>query len=180
MKVFRPLPHERGAVLVVGLIMLVVISLLGAVAYGVATQQERMSGNTRDRMFAFDMAESALRLCETDLRNPGFVQLGGGNRPDEGMYTARPTGVDPQVSEAVNWSANDQVRELNLVAPNDRYALRPACIAEDLGIAFEPDPACVAEPSTCPQVAVQNFRITARGFGARIDTVAIVQSTLRR
>jgi type IV pilus assembly protein PilX len=172
---------QHGAVLVVGLIMLVVISLLGAVAYGVATQQERMSGNARDRMFAFDMAESALRRCEQDLRSPAFAQLGGLDRPAEGMYTARPAGDPPPYSEAgFSWASNDDVREWDELPPGDAvYALRPACIAEDLGLAFEDDPACAGEV-TCPQREIQNFRVTARGFGIRIESIATVQSTIRR
>lgn len=169
--------RQHGAVLVVGLIMLIVISLMGAVAYGVATQQERISGNTRDKMLAFEMAESALRLCEADLRDINFVRLNGGNRPADGMYTANAPGTTP-VFESVNWSLDNQVRELTL--PNERYALRPACIGEDLGSFFEPDPNCAAEPGACPEREVQSFRVTARGFGVRAESVATVQSTLRR
>jgi type IV pilus assembly protein PilX len=169
--------REQGAVLIVGLIMLVTISLLGAVAYGVSVQQERMSGNTRDRMLAFDMAESALRVCENDLVSPAFAPLNGADRPGEGMYTAAAPGALP-VFESVNWLSDAAVREL--VLPGGRYGARPACIAEDLGLSFEPDPDCANEPGACPERQVQNFRVTARGFGIRADTVATVQSTIRR
>jgi type IV pilus assembly protein PilX len=169
--------RQSGAVLVVGLIMLIVISLMGAVAYGVATQQERISGNTRDKMLAFEMAESALRLCEADLRDINFARLNGGNRPNDGMYTANAPGAAPWF-DTVNWSQDSQVRELTLAG--DRYALRPACIGEDLGSFFEPDPSCAAEPGACPEREIQSFRVTARGFGVRAESVATVQSTFRR
>jgi hypothetical protein len=78
----------------------------------------------------------------------------------------------------VDWAANDRVRELTLTG--ERYALRPACIGEDLGSFFEPDPSCAAEPGACPEREIQSFRVTGRGFGVRAESVATVQSTFRR
>lgn len=172
-----PLLRQRGAVLVVGLIMLVVISLMGAVAYNVATQQERIAGNARDKMLAFEMAESALRLCESDIRGSSFVPLGGINRPADGLYVANAAGT-AQWWETVNWAADTAVRELTFPAGSDRYARRPACVGEDTGTVFLPGP-CELEGG-CPETEFQTYRITARGFGQRVDSVATVQSSIRR
>ncbi|HEU0199686.1 MAG TPA: PilX N-terminal domain-containing pilus assembly protein, partial [Burkholderiaceae bacterium] len=48
--------QERGAALVVGLVMLALLTLMGATAYSVATQEERMAGNARDRIRAYEAA----------------------------------------------------------------------------------------------------------------------------
>ena len=53
--------NQRGAVLVVGLIFLAMLSLMGVAAYSVATQEEKMAGNTRDKLRAFEAAEASLR-----------------------------------------------------------------------------------------------------------------------
>lgn len=56
--------HQGGAVLVVGLIILLLLSLLGVQAMRSNVLQERMAGNMRERNVAFQAAEAALRLGE--------------------------------------------------------------------------------------------------------------------
>lgn len=60
--------NQRGVSLVVSLIFLVILTLLGLTAMRVATMEERMSGNARDRNIAFQAAEAALRDAEFDIR----------------------------------------------------------------------------------------------------------------
>ena len=59
--------RQRGMVLVVSLIILVVITLLAISAMRVTTLEERMAGNTRDRQLAFQAAEYALREAQDYL-----------------------------------------------------------------------------------------------------------------
>ncbi len=56
--------RERGSILFVGLILLFILSLIGITSMRTTTQQERMSGNLRDRTVAFQAAESALAAAE--------------------------------------------------------------------------------------------------------------------
>jgi Tfp pilus assembly protein PilX len=58
------LDRERGSILFVGLIMLFILSVIGITSMRITTQQERMSGNLRDRTVAFQAAESALAAAE--------------------------------------------------------------------------------------------------------------------
>ena len=63
-------PHlhrERGAVLIVALLFLVMLTLLGVTAMTGTTMEERMAGNARDASVAFQAAESALRDARRDL-----------------------------------------------------------------------------------------------------------------
>lgn len=60
--------YQRGVSLVVSLIFLVILTVLGLTALRVATMEERMSGNARDRNVAFQAAEAALRDAEFDIR----------------------------------------------------------------------------------------------------------------
>jgi type IV pilus assembly protein PilX len=56
--------RQRGAVLVIGLLLLVVMTVLGTAAMQSTGLQERMAGNARDRNLAFQAAEAALRDAE--------------------------------------------------------------------------------------------------------------------
>jgi type IV pilus assembly protein PilX len=56
--------RQHGAVLVVGLIILVMLTLLGVQALRSNLAQERMAFNVRERNAAFQAAEAALRVGE--------------------------------------------------------------------------------------------------------------------
>lgn len=55
---------EKGAVLVVGLIMLLIMTLLGITTMHTSVIEEHMNGNLRDKQLAFQAAESAVRNAE--------------------------------------------------------------------------------------------------------------------
>lgn len=63
----RPPARERGAALVIALLLLTVVSLLATAAWQVGLQEERMVGHQRDRNVAFEAAEAALRDAESDV-----------------------------------------------------------------------------------------------------------------
>ena len=68
--------RERGAVLIVALLFLVMLTLLGVTAMTGTTLEERMAGNARDNAVAFQAAEAALRDARRDLGEwavPGFA-----------------------------------------------------------------------------------------------------------
>ncbi|MCX7100437.1 MAG: PilX N-terminal domain-containing pilus assembly protein, partial [Methylobacter sp.] len=53
--------NQSGAVLIISLIMLLLLTLIGTTAMQTSTLEEKMAGNLRDRDIAFQAAESALR-----------------------------------------------------------------------------------------------------------------------
>jgi type IV pilus assembly protein PilX len=61
------LHRESGAVLIVGLIMVLLISIIGLSAIRSSNLQEAMAGNMRDRNVAFQAAESALVVGEAEV-----------------------------------------------------------------------------------------------------------------
>lgn len=65
---FFPVHLQRGAALLTGLIFLVVLTLIGVAAARMASLEERMSGNMRDRSQAFQAAETGLRYVEQQIR----------------------------------------------------------------------------------------------------------------
>lgn len=63
------LRKQRGAVLVLGLILLLVLSLLAFAIIQVVNLQAKMARNFRDQSVAFQAAEAALRRAEVDIAN---------------------------------------------------------------------------------------------------------------
>lgn len=58
---------QRGASLVISLLMLIAVMLLGLSATQIALQSEKASRNDRDRQIAFQAAEAALLDAEMDI-----------------------------------------------------------------------------------------------------------------
>src|ERR1700674_5216144 len=59
--------RQRGVVLFVVLVFLIILTFLSLTAMRESTAEERMSGNLRDRNVAMQAAELALRDAERDL-----------------------------------------------------------------------------------------------------------------
>ncbi len=69
--------RQRGAILVIALLFLVLLTIIGVSSMSGVTLEEKMAGNLREQNLAFQAAESALRDAEIDLE----VGIGGtGNR----------------------------------------------------------------------------------------------------
>ena len=63
--------RQRGAILIISLMFLVVLTMLALTTMGGITLEERMSGQYRDLNVAFQAAESALRDAERDIWHTG-------------------------------------------------------------------------------------------------------------
>ncbi|OMG66871.1 pilus assembly protein PilX [Stutzerimonas balearica] len=63
------LKKQRGAVLLISLIMLLLLTILGTTAMRDTNLQERMAGNMRDHNLAFQAAEAGLRFAEQQVKN---------------------------------------------------------------------------------------------------------------
>jgi len=169
--------RQRGAALVVGLIFLAMLSLMGVAAYMVANQEERMSGNTRDRIRAFEAAEASLRDCEALLGGFGTLpNFTGAN----GMHPA-PAFGDPQVFETINWLTGS-VRVIPQVggAPAiPDVAIQPRCIIERVGEIERRD---LSGARSMPQEVIIEtiYRITAMGYGTNPTTTSNLQTMFRR
>ena len=73
---------QRGAALIVALILLIVITLVGLAAIGTTILQNKAASNQYDRQVAFQSAEAAMRVATALIpNNPGLIarncQTGG-------------------------------------------------------------------------------------------------------
>ena len=74
--------RQRGAVLIVALIFLVILTMLGVTAMTGTTMETRMAGNARDLGVALQAAEAALRDGHMDIENTIYA---GGTRRNPPM-----------------------------------------------------------------------------------------------
>lgn len=71
-----PAPSSQtGAVLIVALVMLLLLTIIGISSMRGTSMQERMAGNMRDQSQAFQASESALRKGEAAVRAMTVAQL---------------------------------------------------------------------------------------------------------
>jgi len=164
--------HQRGAVLVVGLIFLALLTLIGVTAFSVATQEERMAGNARDRLRAFEAAERALRACEDYLSDPIPPRFSANGSTDPGMYDT-PALLAADKGETIAWGT-EPTRQLSGVAG---VAEQPRCIVQRMARTRTNSPSVRAE---LPQASTFAYQVTARGVGANRNTVVVLQSSFIR
>lgn len=90
---------QRGAVLVISLIMLLVVTLIGVGSIRDTVLEERMAGNTRDRNVAFQSAESGVREAEILIEQ---ITSLGNFAATAGLYGR--TVEEPPFWEDATWS----------------------------------------------------------------------------
>lgn len=162
---------QSGAVLFVGLMMLLVMSLIAVNSMQSSTLETRMAGNTRDSLVALQTAEAALKAAETFLDvnviDPAAFDTNG----VDGLYDDS----NDQLLSTLNWTAADSRSYAGFNPDNVETA--PRYIIEH-----------IAETNAAPNLIVQNYgenqagqviqlyRITARGTGGSDNTEVILQS----
>jgi len=91
--------RQRGAVLIVSLIMLVVITMIAAGSMRGTILEEKMAGNSRDRNLAFQAAESAVREGEMSIENVASL---GGFKGTGGLFGR--TDAEPDYAAEATWT----------------------------------------------------------------------------
>jgi type IV pilus assembly protein PilX len=168
--------RERGTALIVGLVILAVLSLIGIAAFSITTQEERMAGNARDRMRAFELAEAALRTCEEYVKNNGGIALfsvPAGTYP--GIYPGPTTST---VASTAEQHATDETwwgkpaNVLQVTVPGSDTPYKPSCIAES--ITLYPNMGYTVGNAQSSPTSVAH--ITAHGYGLNQNTVVRLES----
>jgi type IV pilus assembly protein PilX len=155
---------QRGIALIVGLVILAILSMIGVAAFSISTQEERMAGNSRDRIRAFEAAEAALRDCE-DFVGSGAPVFG----TTQGMYVAPPDSTTRPHTESVDMTDSTAVH-----TPPTLTALNPSnppvCIAESFQV--QRGPIVLGQPVPMTTIA----HIVALGYGLNKSTRVFLES----
>lgn len=162
--------NERGAALIVALVMLLVMTVLGVSAARNTNLQERMAGNLRDNNLAFQSAERALREGEAFLQSATIPAFTGAN----GLLLMQDgAGQASFWSNDAWWVANG--RTVTAIS-GDLVARPPLYVIEELPAIEEEGGSLVF--GALPDIGF--YRITAQAQGGTPDAVTILQSTYRR
>lgn len=175
------LTKQKGVVLIVSMVMLLLLTLIGITGSGVTSLEERMAGNARDQNIAFQAAESTLLAAEqfvlaTDSGPLTYSETPSSPTPSSGKNGLLGLAIDePNFFLSASWtSANSAATPTGFgsnftnnigVAINDpRYIIKK--------IANIP-PSGAVGPKTV-------FRITARAIGHNPGTQVVLQEIFER
>lgn len=155
--------RQRGVVLIIAMVMLVVISLLASLSIRNALSSESVSGNVRTTELASQAAETALRYCESAVT--ALVTAG----------TAMPTGMTA-LAAVTPARFSDMTNYWDKVpAPNTIFVV-PSDMVNTSGTTttFSRMPECMIERVSTLNTAnnalvdTRTYSITARGFGPEV------------
>jgi type IV pilus assembly protein PilX len=177
-KQFQVSPRSQsGAVLVIGLIMLLLITIIGMASVRGTNMQEIMAGNMRDRNLAFQTAESGLRIGEATIETLGGNPFSGNGLWRDLNITKAGNPIAVHQWTATEWTtANNAITVVDAsfpVAPS--YAIEyifvpPKAIAEAVGSCAELD---------CQAPKFDFYRLSSRGTGASGLSEVVLQSFYR-
>ena len=171
------LHRESGAVLIVGLVMVLLISIIALSAIRNSNLQEAMVGNMRDRNIAFQAAESALVEGEQQV---------GVFAPDPTCTsTGQPTcylRLEQPAADSVIYLSNTAFeamdRDSALVLASVRTP--PTYMIEEL-TKFKPAEGSGLEMGGGGSLTeLVPYRVSAKGSGLGTNSTVIVQSTYNR
>ena len=150
--------RQCGAVLIISLIFLLLMTIIGVTSIQTSTLQERMAGNVRDHNRALQAAEMALRTGEVWLDNNWAT-----------ADTTPPLDIYDWVA-ASDWSSLSQAPQVVLTHMGD---------PNKAGF-FVHEPEQVIHGITASSMTVENYYpVTARGVGGNDATVVVLHSRFK-
>lgn len=165
--------RQQGMVLVVTLVLMLILTIVASSAMQMSTLQERLAGNTRDTVAAFQAAEAAIRQAEDVLEGANLGAFSGNN----GLYEVCESSDARAACSAPDWNvrnSNGWVAVDNSVA---HVAQQPEYIIEKYTSVENPQAALEAGS---PLDTYEFYLITARGYGVSSHSLVVLQTSYRR
>lgn len=171
---------QRGAVLGIGLLFLLVLTLLGTALMQSTTMQERMAGGVQDRNRALQAAETALNVAEAwiassvapfaPLQRAAFTSAG--QKDDYKALYDTPVKIDDALASGTAVAIDgdpDGDGPTEGITPLPRLASQPVYVIQWVSSV------CTGSEN----VAI--FRVTARGWGQSANSaVTLVSEVIHR
>jgi len=165
---------------VLSLLIMLALTLIGLAGVGSSVTEERMAGGMRDRVNAFQAAESALKRAQ-QFFNPviGTAAFNGTG----GLYGQ--TDSDPDIWADTTWTTTNSIGYLDtIVSVPDPLPLPGVFSQPRFIIKYNGDIDASAKKSLNITGygagrggnKVSNFRITARGVGSEFGSVVILET----
>ena len=170
---------QKGSVLILSIIILVVLTMLGVSSMNSSSLQEKMTGNFRDREIAFQAAEMALAYAENYVSSDiNTANLGNAN----GLYEQ---GDGPSSRNAFTgnggsipdwWTGTNSIdlpTNISEVRTQPRFTIEAR---EEVGTDSGTDINITSYGESTGGGLITSFRVTARGTGLSDKTVVILQT----
>ncbi|MGA2398928.1 MAG: pilus assembly protein [Steroidobacteraceae bacterium] len=178
--------QQRGVVLFVALILLLILSLLGVTAARMQTTEERMARNEDNRQIGAQAAEAALRAAEYGLTNGLYAASQFANNAN-GFYELNPTsGSVLQQAPPSVWNTPgatitypDPANPMPALTSLPAAAQSPKYIIENLPAVAMPGDSINQVQYATPVSPVTVYRVTANATGADSSSTTILQSIFR-
>jgi type IV pilus assembly protein PilX len=166
-----PNTRERGAALVVALMMLLVMTILGVTAMQMSRMEERMAGNVRDVNIAFQGAEAGLRDGEDGLRALNVRPVPCVTAPCN-VWRRDVIAVSMRDQPLSWWVANGRQYGPSATKEVSDATRDPMYVVEEVG--FVPDSLAIGHG---PPEGRNFYRVTSSGAGASDTSEAVLEST---
>lgn len=176
--------RQKGVVLIVALILLLVLTLIGVTAARMQTVQERMARNDDNHQLAIQAAEAVLRSAEGQLESQVYGPANfAANNP--GLYILQSelqSTVNGSIADSIDWT-NPGTQTITYAGPalsNVPSSPKPAqYLIESLPPGRVPPGSQLysAEYGQAPPPVVV-YRITAHAVGGDQTSAATLQSIL--
>ncbi len=170
---FKSTKREQGAVLVISLLTLLVMTIVGVASMQSVSLEEKMAGNMRDNDMAFQAAEAALRGAEDWLDD--IVTIGSFGS-STGLYSLD-THLDVSADSATWSSSIEYGTSISGLASQPRYIIQYSGII--------PGPGGQKNQGGYGKTLkygsdVSGFEVTAKGVGQSESSVVILRSLYGR
>ena len=171
---------QKGAALILSLLILLVMTLIGVTAMQTTTMEEKMAGNMNDMNVALQTAEAALRAGETDLEDlfstADFTNTGG-----SGPFNYKwSVGTAPDPFANATWANDTSSKSYTAFTGNGgngRYFIEKVGVVDT----SSSEEQCLDQHGDpCTGGILESFRVTARGTGLSGTAVVILQSNYIR
>jgi len=183
-RILKPTSQQRGIVLFVALILLLILSLLGVTAARMQTTEERMARNEDNRQIGAQAAEAALRAA--GLTNGLYSASQFANNTNGFYQLNAATGSVLQGPPALNWNAAgaaitypDPANPMPPLTALPSAAQSPKYIIENLPAVALPGDSINQVQYATPVSPVTVYRVTANATGADSSSTTILQSIFR-
>ena len=174
--------RQRGVVLVISLMMLLVLTLIGLAATRGTALEERMTANQNDREVAFEAAEAALRYGEGTLNaptQPNYALNTAGAYFKQTMVT---TGANPQVWwNSTFWNtAGNMAQYLGGILPAPASPPLYYVVQSTAATTDDTQGTGTSRTAGAPTKPQTIYYVYARGVGVTGNTSVILQSVYRQ
>ncbi len=159
---------QRGTVLVISLLLLVIMTMIGVTAMKTTTLDEQLAGNMRDRSLAFQAAESALRDGEVMMDDKLLDELRSFDGTD-GLYY-KGLNFPADVADSTVWVGTSSTEYSG--DPLDDIATTPRYIADVVIDRGNLDMDLIADGAWDYAV----IQLTSRGTGGSNQSQALLRT----